>query len=80
MKKNFNRIIASANINLDKIDEDNIVFGKDGTRWLNISMFLKSDKNKYGYDIDIQQTLTAEERANGFKARYIGNGVIKHVK
>ena len=78
--KKYKKIIAAGNINLDKIDEDKLVIGKDGSRWLNVSIFVNAEENRYGYDVDIQQTLSKEERMNGTKPTYLGNGITKYVE
>ena len=49
------KIIANANINLDKILEHKLVEGKNGAKYLNVTFFINPEKNQYGYDVDVQQ-------------------------
>ena len=70
------KIIANANINMSKINEEKLVEGRNGDKWLNITVFINPEKNQYGYDVDVQQAMKREERANGQKPLYLGNGVV----
>ena len=68
-------IIFNGNIDLNKIDESKIVEGRNGARYLNITAFVNDEKNQYGYDVDMIQQMTKEERLADAKKIYLGNGV-----
>ena len=69
-------IIAQGNINLNKIDQSKLVQGKNGAEYLNVTIFINDDKNQYGYDVDLVQTQSKQERMAGETKIYLGNGII----
>lgn len=66
--------IISASINLSKIDKSKIVEGKDGAKYINVSIILNDEKNNYGQDTTIIQEQTKAERESKTPKIYLGNG------
>lgn len=67
-------------IDVTKIDKSKLVTTdkdgnpfKNGAAYLNVSIWVNDDMDKYGHIASIQQSLSKEEREAGQKAAYIGN-------
>jgi hypothetical protein len=63
-------MIINASINLDKIQQDKIIPGKQG-RYVNITIFTRDEKDQYGNDVSVQQKTEKDETKI-----YLGNGRI----
>ena len=72
--------ILQANIDVNKIDESRLVAGKNGRKYLNVTIFVNDEENAYGYTVDIQQSQSKDEREAGMKKNYLGNGIITFSK
>jgi hypothetical protein len=66
--------IINASINLSKIPKSKITLSKSGESWLNISIVLKDEKDKFDNDTAIQVQQTKEERETKNPIVYLGNG------
>ena len=67
--------IIGASINLEKIDKSKIKAGKDGTgKYLDISIIVNDELDKYGHDTGITIGQTKEERTAKVPKVYLGNG------
>lgn len=66
--------IISASIDLNKIDRNKLIAGKNGAEYLNIDITIKDDKDAYGNDTAITLKQSKEERDSKAKKVYIGNG------
>ena len=64
-------------LNLDKIDPEKIQKKKNG-RYINLIMYI-NDETRYGNNCGIIMSNTPEERENGVKSVYIGNGAVRHI-
>lgn len=64
--------IISLSINLDKIDKSRIIEGKKG-KYLNMSMILNDQKDQYGNDGFVSESVSKEEREAGTKGTILGN-------
>jgi hypothetical protein len=67
-------IIASASICLTDIPQDKITTAKNGKKYLNLSVFIKDEKDQYGNDVAITVNQSKEEREAKAKLTYLGNG------
>lgn len=67
------RIIAGS-IDLSKIDESRIIYGKNGAKYYNVTVVVNDEKDQYGNDCAFQQGQTKEEREAKERKVYIGNG------
>ena len=66
--------IINASINLSKIPKDKITKSKSGESWLNVTIIVKDEKDKFENDTSIQISQTKEERENKQATIYLGNG------
>lgn len=66
--------IISASIDLMKIDKSKIVEGKNGAKYVNISVILNDEKDKFGNDCAITLGQSKEEREAKEAKVYLGNG------
>lgn len=66
--------IISASIDLNKIDRNKLIAGKNGAEYLNIDITVKDEKDNFGNDTAITLKQTKEERDSKAKKVYIGNG------
>ena len=65
--------IINASINLAKVGKDKITVTERG-KYLNISIVLSDEADRYGYDTAITLNQSKEERDAKEKKVYIGNG------
>lgn len=66
--------IVSASIDLSKIDKSKIVNGKEGRMYLDITIIVNDEQDKYGQDTQIIQGQSKEEREAKAQKNYLGNG------
>lgn len=66
--------IISASIDVSKIDKAKLVEGKNGAKYLNLTIFCNDSKDQYNNDVAISEGQTKEEREAKAKKVYIGNG------
>lgn len=66
--------IVSASIDLSKIDKAKIINGKEGRMYLDITIIVNDEADKYGQDTQIIQGQTKEEREAKAPKNYLGNG------
>lgn len=68
--------IISASICLSKIDKEKITTGKDGNKYLNLTISVNDEKNQFDQDVSICHEQSKEERERKDKRVYLGNGKI----
>lgn len=66
--------IISASIDLDKIDISKVKAGKNGGKYVNISIIINDSVDQYGNDTSITIGQTKEEREAKERKTFIGNG------
>lgn len=66
--------IISASIDVTKIDKAKLVDGKKGEKYLNLTIIVNDEQNKYGQDTSITEGQTKEEREAKAEKKYLGNG------
>lgn len=64
--------MLKVNINIDHIVAEKLISGKKG-RYLDLVVFLRDDKDQYGNDGFVSQSVTKEERERGVKMPILGN-------
>jgi len=64
--------VIGLNINLSKIEKERIVQGKKG-KYLDAVVMLNDEKDQYGNDGMIVQSVSKEERENGVRGEILGN-------
>lgn len=60
-------------IDLTKIPKDRIFNGKKG-KYIDVIVFENREEDEYGYTHNVQVSLSREEREQGVKPIYLGNG------
>lgn len=66
--------IISASIDMTKIDKSKIINHQNGSEYLNISIVINDEPDKFGQDVAIHHSQSKEEREAKEKRTYIGNG------
>lgn len=64
--------MLKVNINIDQIVAEKLISGKKG-RYLDLVVFLRDEKDQYGNDGFVSQSVTKEERERGLKMPILGN-------
>lgn len=64
--------MLKVNINIDEIVVEKLINGKKG-RYLDLVVFLRDEKDQYGNDGFVSQSVTKEERERGVKMPILGN-------
>lgn len=62
----------SINIDVTKIEKQRLYVGKKGT-YLDAVVFLRDEKDEYGNDGFVVQSVSEEERKSGTKGQILGN-------
>lgn len=73
-----NTAIISGSIDLTAIDKSKIVQGKNGKKYLNLTMMVQN-VSQYGNNVWVTQSQTKEEQDNKIKAVTLGNAAVKWV-
>lgn len=68
--------LMSLSIDLSKIDKSKITEGKNGSKYYNLTIELKDEKDQYGNDLSAWTTQSKEERELKSNRTYLGNGRI----
>lgn len=68
--------IVLLKIDLAKMDEARIFNGKNGARYLDCTLFINDEPDKFGNCGMITQSVTKEERAAKVRGNILGNGKI----
>lgn len=67
-----NQKILTGTIDVSKIQKERLYKGKKGT-YLNITIFLNEENDKYNNNGFVIESLSKEERQSGIKGNIIGN-------
>jgi hypothetical protein len=67
--------ILSASLNVAKIDKTKLIAGKTG-QFLNVTITINDEIDKYGNNASIFESQTKEERDNKTPKNYLGNGKV----
>tara|TARA_R100000149_G_C5768712_1_gene70103 strand:+ start:103 stop:429 length:327 start_codon:yes stop_codon:yes gene_type:complete len=76
--KNQNTAIISGSIDLEAIDKDKLVKGKNGKTYLPITLIVQ-EQSKYGNNVWITLTRSKEDRDNKVKTISLGNAAVKWI-
>lgn len=68
--------IISGSIDLTAIDKNRIISGKNGKKYLNLTMMV-SNTSQYGNNVWLTQTITQEEREKKVKPITLGNAAVR---
>ena len=70
--------IISGSIDLTAIDQSKLIEGKNGKKYLNITMMVQN-QSQYGNNVWITQTLSKEERENKAASITLGNAAVRWI-
>tara|TARA_E500000318_G_scaffold111791_1_gene131783 strand:+ start:1203 stop:1523 length:321 start_codon:yes stop_codon:yes gene_type:complete len=70
--------IISGSIDLTAIDKNKLISGKNGKKYLNLTMMV-SNTSQYGNNVWLTQTISKEERENKVKPITLGNAAVKWI-
>lgn len=70
--------IISGSIDLTAVDKNKLVTGKNGKKYLNLTMMIQNT-SQYGNNVWVTQTISKEERENKVKPITLGNAAVKWV-
>ena len=68
--------LIGLSINLSKIDKSKIVEGKNGAKYLDLTLSINDDTDQYGNNVSCCHSQSQEERQAKDKKVYIGNGKV----
>lgn len=68
--------IIGASIDLVKLENAPIIQGKNGAKYVNITVIINDQPNEYGKDVSIILEQSKEERAAKASKTYVGNGKV----
>ena len=68
--------IISGSIDLTAIDKTKLIEGKNGKKYLNITLMVQN-QSQYGNNVWVTQTLSKEERENKAQSITLGNAAVK---
>jgi bifunctional ADP-heptose synthase (sugar kinase/adenylyltransferase) len=68
--------IISGSIDLTAIDKSKLVEGKNGKKYLNITLMVQN-QSQYGNNVWVTQTLSKEERENKAQSITLGNAAVR---
>jgi|TARA_S200002703_G_scaffold151488_1_gene150984 hypothetical protein len=68
--------IISGSIDLTAIDKNKLIDGKNGKKYLNLTMMV-SNTSQYGNNVWLTQTISKEERESKVKPITLGNGSVR---
>jgi hypothetical protein len=67
--------ILNASLNVAKIDKNKLIAGKTG-QFLNVTITINDEVDKFGNNASIFESQTKEERDNKTPKNYLGNGKV----
>ena len=65
--------LLTGSIDVSKISKDKLISGKDGRKYLNITVWLNDELDQFGNIASIQESQSKEERDAGKAKNYLGN-------
>lgn len=68
--------LISLKIDLNKVDKSRLFTSSKGALYLDATLFVNDEPDKFGQCGMIVQQVTKDERANGVKGNILGNGKI----
>lgn len=68
--------LISVSIDLTKIDKSKIIEGKKGGKYLNVTISVNDEPDKYGNNVSLWNGQTKEEREAKKDRLFLGNGKV----
>ena len=66
--------LRAVSIDLTKIDKSQIVEGKNGGKYVNVTLSVNDTEDQYGNNVSLWQSQTKEERESKANRNFLGNG------
>lgn len=66
--------LVAVSIDLTKIDKTRIVEGKNGGKYVNLTLSINDNEDQYGNNVSLWQSQTKEEREAKENRLFVGNG------
>lgn len=66
--------LVAVSIDLTKIDKTRIVEGKNGGKYVNLTISVNDEEDQYGNNVSLWQSQTKEEREAKANRLFLGNG------
>ena len=68
--------LLAISIDLSKLDKSKFIEGKNGSKYVNLTVGVNSETNQYGQNASVSLAQSKEERDAGSKKTYVGNGKV----
>lgn len=68
--------LVSISIDLNKLDKSKIVEGKNGSKYVNLTVGVNDDTNDYGQNASVTLAQSKEERDAKDRKTFVGNGKV----
>jgi hypothetical protein len=69
-------MIITVKIDVTKVDKARLFEGKNGAKYLDITLLGRDEPDQYGNDFMVVQQVSQQERQSGVKGTILGNGKI----
>jgi hypothetical protein len=66
--------LLAVSIDLTKIDKSQIVEGKNGGKYVNVTLSVNDEDDKFGNNVSLWQSQSKEERESKTNRNFLGNG------
>jgi hypothetical protein len=66
--------LLAVSIDLTKIDKSQIVEGKNGGKYVNVTLSVNDQEDQYGNNVSLWQSQSKEEREAKANRNFLGNG------
>jgi hypothetical protein len=66
--------LIAVSVDLTKIDKTRIVEGKNGGKYINLTISVNDEEDQYGNNVSLWQSQTKEEREAKENRLFLGNG------
>lgn len=66
--------LLAVSIDLTKIDKSQIVEGKNGGKYVNVTLSVNDQEDQYGNNVSLWQSQSKEEREAKVNRNFLGNG------
>jgi hypothetical protein len=74
IKLYFMAQLLAVSIDLTKIDKSQIVEGKNGGKYVNVTLSVNDTEDQYGNNVSLWQSQSKEEREAKANRNFLGNG------
>ncbi len=68
--------LIGVSLNLSKLDKANIITGKTGDKYINLTIAVNDEPDRYGKDVQVWNEQSKEQRERKEKKVYCGSGKV----